>query len=609
MTIAVRALGGALVGLVLAACRAAPPASVSPSPERSVAPRAENPPASKTPSSNGRKLGIRVRVDFAKGLGKQVDVALRIERAPQPGAAMAPFELTMSAVVDGEPGWPDKITELKVRDDVGTIPIQRSTGKDEEGDERVVWRAERATRGAIQVEYVVPLNLGAGQPTTGTRSWHYGFEAVGATLLPLPQGEEEWEVTFDLGEDDRLRASLEEGPGAVHATRSELDKMVFFQGDGRLTVDRGVQHLRAEWADGLAFEVPDAMGWIARADRGQRKFFRDGDPTPYTVYFVPTTELPGTWIGSGQTRSFLLHAGLDLPWSRVLRFVLAHEMVHRWVGMPGTGVRLDGPEGSAYWFTEGFTVHLTRALLLYEELATAQEAVDDLNHRTRRYFANPAQRANNDAIAKQFWTSLDHQNLPYDRGMLYAAELDAAIRARSKGQRTVGSLVLGLLERERDQAHETQGTASRPRNRGLPAGVFREAVLSELGEEGARRFDAVIMRGERPDPPSDAFGPCIRRKATPISQYDLGFAIGSFAKKTITNLRPDSAAARAGLTEGQKFIRSKGEIGKPDIPMQITIERDGKEVVVTFSPKGPTVDGFLWERVPGVEETLCGRTP
>ncbi len=157
MRIAVRALEGALLGVVLAACGPPPPPSIALSPPESSAVASKAPGSEVPASSRGRKLGIRVRVDYAKGLGKQVDVALRIERPSQPSA----------------------------------------------------------------------------------------------------------------------------------------------------------QHLRAEWGGKLAFEVPEAMGWIAHVDREQLRFFRDGDTGPYTVYFVATPKLSGSWIGTGQTRGFLLHAGAE----------------------------------------------------------------------------------------------------------------------------------------------------------------------------------------------------------------------------------------------------------------------------------------------------------
>ena len=47
--------------------------------------------------------------------------------------------------------------------------------------------------------------------------------------------------------------------------------------------------------------------------------------------------------------------------------------------------------------------------------------------------------------------------------------------------------------------------------RELPQSAFRDAVRGELRQPGVDRFDAVIMRGAPPDPPSDAFGPCFKR--------------------------------------------------------------------------------------------------
>jgi len=81
------------------------------------------------------------------------------------------------------------------------------------------------------------------------------------------------------------------------------------------------------------------------------------------------------------------------------------------------------------------------------------------------------------------------------------------------------------------------------------------------------RFEAVILRGERPEPPSEAFGPCFKREARATAQFLL----------------------------------------LPEKEAVVTINRGGKKVVVRYLPAkpGPKGEGFEWVRVKGVPDDRC----
>ena len=68
-----------------------------------------------------------------------------------------------------------------------------------------------------------------------------------------------------------------------------------------------------------------------------------------------------------------------------LRSNIAHEMMHRWLGL---GLRLAGPDGVNFWFTEGFTVHYARALMLRAGLISPDEFLSELKGATTRHFSN-----------------------------------------------------------------------------------------------------------------------------------------------------------------------------------------------------------------------------
>jgi predicted metalloprotease with PDZ domain len=135
--------------------------------------------------------------------------------------------------------------------------------------------------------------------------------------------------------------------------------------------------------------------------------------------------------------------------------------------------------------------------------------------------------------------------------------------------------------------------------RDLPAGRFRDAVLRELGRPGADRFDAVIGRGATPDPPSDAFGPCFSRVPRAYALYQLGFdERQSLRDNAIRRLVAGSAAAKAGLTEGEELVSLETSRVFPGKPTTVVVKRNGKDVAIRYLPANPSPqrDGYAWVR-------------
>jgi predicted metalloprotease with PDZ domain len=229
--------------------------------------------------------------------------------------------------------------------------------------------------------------------------------------------------------------------------------------------------------------------------------------------------------------------------------------------------------------------------------------LEDLNERAERFWTSPVQMSPNEEITKRFWQGREYEKLPYDRGLLYAAEVDAAIRAKSKGQRSLDDVMLDLVSRSR-----AAGAASGSEWGELGATAFREAVGRELGADGEARYDAVIVRGELPSVPADAFGPCFKGSKAKLFKYELGFDLQALLKeKRLPKILAGSAAARAGLKEGEAVPNFSLERGNVHRPVQIVVARNGKNETVEYFARGDAVDGFKWEIVPKLPNSNCAR--
>ena len=79
----------------------------------------------------------------------------------------------------------------------------------------------------------------------------------------------------------------------------------------------------------------------------------------------------------------------------------------------------------------------------------SQAFLDDLNSTAARYYTNVLIDTPNEEIPDGFWKDTRIRVLPYDRGSLYFAKLDAEIRAASEGKRSLDDIVRRMLAERR----------------------------------------------------------------------------------------------------------------------------------------------------------------
>jgi len=259
---------------------------------------------------------------------------------------------------------------------------------------------------------------------------------------------------------------------------------------------------RAYWLGQPPFDPRREMEWTYQAYDYLRKFYRDTQQSAYRVFIRALPGLDGPLGGTAMQNSFMVatNSGPITSSATGPRNTLVHEMGHMWIG----SLANDG-SGSTTWFSEGLNEHYTRLLLLRSGLAPVDDYEHEINQTAGGYFVSPYRNAPADEIARiGFSTGMgvgSAQNLPYVRGSLYFATLDAKIRAASDGRRTLDNVILPLLERRRDGERIDQAAVA-------------DAIARELGPSARYEFEGVILRGAPLDPAPGAFGPCFERQPT-----------------------------------------------------------------------------------------------
>lgn len=541
------------------------------------------------PIAASATLRLAARCDAGAAEPSALDVALsvRLDGAPV---------FRLDDEVYGSPGMAKLISAEEASDERGALPLVRRGGS------ALELAAARPAVGVVTLRYrarsIAVADRGA---RFGLRHDATGIGGLGAFFLVLPASRRverirvEWAPAVGCTGQMQGASSFAEATGELQSLRLAS---YFFGRPQVFSTDDGSLHVRSAWFGAPALDTAAAAAWAARAFAAERAFFGDDDPAPYHLFARVLPVMGDRANGMGQPSSFLTAIGPATAFGPRLRANIAHEMLHRWLGLQ---LRLGGPEGSGFWFTEGFTVHYANLLMLRAGLVAPDEFLAELNGTVTRQFANPRAAATNDEIRRGFFDDDALSVVPYTRGALYAAELDAAIRRASRGARSLDAVVRALYTAAPSAPVGDAGL------RELPASAFRQAVVRELGPPGAERFDAVIARGEAPDPPSEAFGPCFERVPRAIAQFQLGFdERRSLAEpKAIRGLVAGSAAARAGLREGESLVAIESSFLFSDKETVVTVKRPEGTVAIRYLPAGPRRDGFAWVRVNGVPDDRC----
>jgi hypothetical protein len=518
-----------------------------------------------------------------------VDVTL-IAQGMHAAAGEALFELPMVAntvVTSGK-----DVAGLTLSDVVGPIAVTTQDKADDGSNTTRQWRVSRAVDGIVTVRYRVLIDAAApplALPQYEMRTEGGTFSAAGTAFLLLPTDSKprRVDVQWDFagyGANGRGVSSFGTGDVATPASLpAQKLASAYYMGGRPGVAGPEKDGFFAAWQGQPPFAMAPLMTWAGALHRFYGAFFGYTPPS-FGVFGRTNTRNPGSGIGLTDSFAYTFNQTSKLD---DLRSLLAHEMLHSWVNS------LDGSMDSAggldrSWFGEGLAVHYQRTLPFRAGMISADDFLKDLNETAGRYYTNIKIATPNAAIPDGFWRDTRVRVLPYDRGSLYFEAIDAQIRAKSGGKRSLDDIVRAMLKARRDGAAMNEA-------------LYRSLLKTHLGEKGLADLNAMLA-GATIVPPSNAYGPNFRRVTRRLRRYDLGFEMASLQArpKIVRGLIRGSNAEKAGLRNGDEILNGFPQDalqGDQQAYLTLDLRRNGRALQIRYQPRGEAVDAFQWVAV------------
>ncbi len=267
------------------------------------------------------------------------------------------------------------------------------------------------------------------------------FYAIGSGMFVLPALNDskkeitlewngipnEWKIANSFGQEEKTQT--------IMSSFEDLQAAVFMAGDFQIIECNPGAYpiyiaMRGEWP----FSGDELTTLVEKIFLSQRNFWNDHE-FPYFLVSVVPIDTKNSTGGTALKNAFSLFLGdNNFPkddYLKHLAWLISHEHFHTWNGYK---IRSSEPEGSMYWFSEGFTEYYAVKLNRQSGIMSERDYVDHMNGILRDYFASPVHHIPNETIVKNFWFDFPTAKLPYDRGFTLALYLDAKIQSKQEGR-------------------------------------------------------------------------------------------------------------------------------------------------------------------------------
>lgn len=241
------------------------------------------------------------------------------------------------------------------------------------------------------------------------------------------------------------------------------------------------------------------------------------------------------------------------------------------------------------------TTYYTVVLPYRAGLTSLEHYIDDFNKMAKSYYTNPRSNLSNAEVTPLLFSDSNAQVVPYNRGPLYIALVDARIREASGGALRVDDLIFDFIA---SQQRMDDGVA-----------FWHDLVEVYLGDAGTEEFRGM-MEGRPLDLPSDLFGPCFIAEDRMLQNFILGFRPypDEDGQTRAGPIVPQSNAEIAGMARFDIILNPEAieaaRKGAAGASMLLDILRDGQRQSIAYTPWSDPAAGKQWVRS-DIPEDAC----
>jgi len=497
----------------------------------------------------------------------------------------APLTLMLDTLEPSLERSTDNVTDLSLTDDHGAVPVGSPARKQDGPRTFETWTTTRPVAGPVHVSY--RMHVAPGKATK--RGPQYDLQAAGGgvsggyiSIMAIPDTQARFaaHVHWELPAGAMAVSSYGEGDYTGTFTADELANTLFLAGPVKSYRPAGQAKDTGLEVYGLGVEEPQlkaAGGWAAAAYAAELKAFKlNGQPYRFMIRSFPGGSNPS---GRAAEHSFMLYVppGAD-PSTNKLHYVVAHEMVH------SLARYLEKEDVQGDWYTEGLANYIALTVPNAAGLYTPDEYLSLVKEESAGYYTNAKRSLPNSEFPGVVWSGRNAWLLPYNRGTLYLADLDAKLKAH-------GAKVTVL-----DLANEMSARidAGEPSDRH----TWLDVLSKRAGAWAVSDWNDM-MAGKILFPVEGSFGSCLHPEKQDVRIFDLGFAtpVRLTSGVAIDGVVKGSAAERAGLRNGDVLDESvdiNPIASSLDQPIVLHVRRAGAPVTITYQPAEGMQPGMAW---------------
>lgn len=542
-------------------------------------------PASAAPGAVARPAQLDVMLAMTQQADGHADgMAIRYTYKPAVADAV-PMTLVLDTLEPGLERSTDKVADLALADDRGALPVGPAVRRKQGPRTFETWTTTRPVEGTVHVSYrmpVAPGNVAKRGPQYDLQAAAGGVSGGYISILALPETTARFatRVHWELPAGAMAVTSYGEGDYTGTFTADEFTGTLFLAGPVKSY--RPAEQAKDTGLEVYGLGIPErqlqaAGGWAAAAYAAELKAFKLGGQ-PYRFMI---RSFPGGTNASGRAaeHSFMLYVPPgDDPDTTKLHYVVAHEMVH------SLARYLEKEDVEGDWYTEGLANYVALTVPNAAGLYTPAEYLELVSAESAGYYTNAKRTLPNSALSGVVWSGRNAWLLPYNRGTMYLADLDAKLKTHGNHA--------SVLDLANEMNARINAGASSDRHTWLD-------VLSRRAGPWAVGDWNDMMAGELIFPAQGAFGECLNASKKDVRIFDLGFAtpVRLSAGATIDGVVKGSTAERAGLRNGDVLETSldiNPAASSLDMPVVLHVRRAGKPVVITYDPRGGSQPGLTW---------------